>query len=286
MAMKAKTINEAQIGRIARRIERAVDAGEAAPGLEDLATKAGLSRYQLLREFKRVLGVTPKEYAAARRLERFRGELVKGGSVTDAVYAAGFGSSSRAYERTSRDFGLTPSKFKEKGAAEVIHYTTVASPVGRMLVAATARGVCSIQFGAKDTELVAGLHDGFARAELVRAPEDAALAEAISGILAQMSEHPRALRLPLDLRATAFQQRVWRALMEIPRGETRSYGEVARAIRKPSAVRAVARAIATNPVAVVVPCHRVIGADGTLTGYRWGVERKAKLLKMERLAAS
>jgi AraC family transcriptional regulator of adaptative response/methylated-DNA-[protein]-cysteine methyltransferase len=279
-------LSETAIQRVAHRIARAVDAGEAAPRLDALAQDAGVSRFQLLREFRRVVGVTPKDYATARRMERFRGELTKGGSVTEAVYAAGFGSSSRAYEKTSREMGLKPSDYKRGGAAELIHYTTVRSPLGRMLVAATSRGVCSIRFGTNDAGLAAELRSEFVRAEIVRANDDAALAEAVAGILAQMSEHPRALALPLDLRATAFQQRVWRALMAIPRGETRSYGDVARSIRRPRAVRAVARAIATNPVAVVVPCHRVIGADGRLTGYRWGLERKAKLLRFEGVAAA
>jgi AraC family transcriptional regulator of adaptative response/methylated-DNA-[protein]-cysteine methyltransferase len=272
-----QTIAE-KIAQVTQRIER----GEGDLSLATLASSVGMSPFALRRTFKRVLGVSPHAYATARKLERFRASLLKGADVTTATYDAGFNSSSRVYEKTAASFGLKPRAYVRGGAAEEIHYAVSGSPLGRMLVAATERGVCNIAFGDSAEELEAELRKSFRNAKITRTPATGALAEAIAGILAQMSEHPAALKLPLDLRATAFQQRVWQALMAIPRGETRSYADVARALGKPTACRAVARAIGSNPAAVAIPCHRVIGSDGSLTGYRWGVERKKKLLGMEK----
>ncbi len=204
--------------------------------------------------------------------------------ITDAIYEAGFGSSSRLYESSAESLGMTPRTMRAGGAGLVIRYTTAASPLGRMLVAATPAGICAIAFGRNDAELVADLRRRFDQAELAAARGNTGwLADAVAFVLSQTTEHPLAAAFPLDVRATAFQQRVWKALREIPRGETRSYSEIARHIGRPTAVRAVAAAIGANPVAVAVPCHRVIGQDGSLTGYRWGLERKRKLLAAESL---
>lgn len=264
------------------KITRRLDTGVGDLSLNALATRAGLSPFALQRAFKRILGVSPHQYATARKLERFRASLLKGKDVTTATYDAGFNSSSRVYEKTAAQFGMVPRAYAKAGAAQQIHFAIASSPLGKMLVAATERGVCSIAFGSSSAELENGLRKNFRNATITRTPASGALAEAIAGILSQLTEHPVALALPLDLRATAFQQRVWTALMQIPRGETRSYAEIARALDQPTAVRAVARAIATNPVALVVPCHRVIGSNGKLTGYRWGLELKERLLEMEK----
>jgi AraC family transcriptional regulator of adaptative response/methylated-DNA-[protein]-cysteine methyltransferase len=263
-------------------ITRRLDRGEGDLSLAALAKSAGMSPFALQRGFKRILGVSPHEYATARKLERFRASLLNGRDVTAATYDAGFNSSSRVYEKTAAQFGMTPRAYNKAGAAQEIHFATAKSPVGEMLVAVTERGVCSIAFGETAVGLEARLRTQFRNATITRTPATGALAEAIEFTLSQLTEHPAALYLPLDLRATAFQQRVWSALMEIPRGETRSYADIARVVERPKAVRAVARAIASNPVALAIPCHRVIGKDGGLTGYRWGVELKARLLEMEK----
>jgi AraC family transcriptional regulator of adaptative response/methylated-DNA-[protein]-cysteine methyltransferase len=245
-----------------------------------------------------VLGVRPGEYAKAARLERFKagvrpakkaaaaGTGAPKKKITDAIYEAGFGSSSRLYEKSGAALGMTPRVMREGGAGQRIRYTTAATPLGRMLVAATTVGVCAITFGRDDKELLADLRERFNKAELVPAKGPMSdpggwLAAAVAFVTSQLSEHPLAATFPLDVRATAFQQRVWKALQEIPRGETRSYSELALALGAPKASRAVASAIGSNPVAVVVPCHRVIAKDGGLAGYRWGIERKKKLLDAE-----
>jgi AraC family transcriptional regulator of adaptative response/methylated-DNA-[protein]-cysteine methyltransferase len=203
--------------------------------------------------------------------------------ITDAIYEAGFGSSSRLYEKSSAALGMTPRVMREGGAGLLIRYTTAASPLGRMLVATTDVGICSIAFGKDDKELVAGLREKFSKAQLVASKGNTGwLAEAVAFVTSQLGEHPLAATFPLDVRATAFQQRVWKALQAIPRGETRSYSEIALQLGVPKSSRAVGAAIGANPVAVVVPCHRVVGKDGSLTGYRWGVERKLKLLAAEK----
>jgi AraC family transcriptional regulator of adaptative response/methylated-DNA-[protein]-cysteine methyltransferase len=201
--------------------------------------------------------------------------------ITDAIYDAGFNASSRLYENATV-LGMKPRTLRAGAPGLAITWTTAATPLGCMLVAATAQGICAITFGANDAELLADLRSRFPRAELTRAKSASGwLAAAVAYIASQTTEHPLAAAFPLDVRATAFQHRVWKALQEIPRGTTRSYAEVAHKLGRPTAVRAVARAIATNPLAVVVPCHRVIGSDGSLTGYRWGLDRKKKLLTAE-----
>jgi AraC family transcriptional regulator of adaptative response/methylated-DNA-[protein]-cysteine methyltransferase len=207
--------------------------------------------------------------------------------ITDAIYDAGFGSSSRLYEGSAEALGMTPRVMRAGGAGLLIRYATAASPLGRMLVAATDVGVCAIAFGRDDAELVADLRGRFNRAQLVPAKGNTGwLADAVAFVASQTGEHPLAATFPLDVRATAFQQRVWKALRQIPRGQTRSYSELARELGQPTAARAVAAACGANPVAVAVPCHRVVGQDGSLTGYRWGVERKRKLLQAEAAIAT
>jgi AraC family transcriptional regulator of adaptative response/methylated-DNA-[protein]-cysteine methyltransferase len=272
--------------------------------LADVAKATGVGRLTILRGFKRVLGVSPGEFAKAQRVAKFKDkvrspkvEAAKNGAsknraesngappvrITDAIYEAGFGSSSRLYEKSAATLGMQPRVMRAGGAGLLIRYTTAASPLGRMLVAATDVGVCSILFGKDDVELEAELRERFSKAQLVPAKGNTGwLAEGVAYVASQLSEHPMAAKFPLDVRATAFQQRVWKALQQIPRGETRSYSQIAQELGVPKASRAVGAAIGANPVAVVVPCHRVIGKDGSLTGYRWGVERKRKLLDAER----
>ena len=256
--------------------------------LEDVAKATGVGRLTILRGFKRVLGVSPGQYAKEQRLARFKEKVReprKGAvapRITDAIYDAGFGSSSRLYEKSGAALGMTPRTMREGGAGLVIRYCTAASPLGRMLVAATDVGVCSIAFGKDDAELVAELRGRFSKAQLVPAKGNTGwLADGVAFVTSQLSEHPLAATFPLDVRATAFQQRVWKALQEIPRGETRSYAEIARSMGRPTAARAVGTAIGSNPVAVAVPCHRAIHSDGSIAGYHWGVERKKKLLDAE-----
>jgi AraC family transcriptional regulator, regulatory protein of adaptative response / methylated-DNA-[protein]-cysteine methyltransferase len=255
--------------------------------LADVAKATGVGRLTILRGFKRVLGVSPGQYAKEARLERFKNKVrePKTGKapITDAIYEAGYGSSSRLYEKSSAALGMTPRVMREGGAGLLIRYTTAASPLGRMLVATTDVGICSIAFGKDDKELVAGLREKFSKAQLVAAKGNTGwLAEAVAFVTSQLGEHPLAATFPLDVRATAFQQRVWKALQAIPRGETRSYSELALQLGAPTASRAVAAACGANPVAVAVPCHRVVGKNGSLTGYRWGVERKRRLLEAEK----
>ena len=255
--------------------------------LDALADAAGVGKFAVLRGFKRVLGVTPGEFAREQRKERFRERVqarnasrVSKSPVTDAVYEAGFGSSSRLYEGVDAMLGMSPTAMKEGGAGETIRYAMADSPLGRVLVGATERGLCAVLFADDDAEAAVDLRERFPQAVLRR--DDKELREAVEFVLGRMKESSSAAAMPFHARATAFQQRVWRALSEIPRGETRTYAEIAAEIGSPAAVRAVGTACGANPLAVVVPCHRVMGADGKITGYRWGVERKRRLLEMER----
>jgi len=241
------------------------------------------SPFHLQRRFKAVLGITPRAYADSCRLRMLKRNLQAGDSVTRAMYDAGYGSSSRLYERTASQLGMTPDKYRRGAIAAAIRYTCADSPLGRMLVAATERGICAIQFARSDGELLQGLKREFPFA--VRKPDDGGLKSWVEALLRHMRGRDLDSSLPLDIRATAFQRRVWTYLQSIPFGATRSYGEVAKAIGRPTAVRAVARACATNPVAVAIPCHRVVREDGGMGGYRWGIERKAALLKIEQAAA-
>ena len=248
------------------------------PSLARLARVAGASPWHLQRTFKRLLGVTPAEYAQARRSGRLKHEL-KRGPVTDAIYAAGFGSPSRVYEDAPGVLGMTPRAYRSGGRGEQIRFTTISTRLGAMLVAATDRGLCRVALGDDKSLLEQRLRDEFPAAELRKdpgglAPFTIALRQAAAG-------QPIHTALALDVRATAFQRRVWRALQAIPSGQTRTYTDIAREIGLPTSARAVARACATNPVALAVPCHRVVPVAGGTGGYRWGHERKEKLLKEE-----
>src|SRR5579871_4659088 len=249
------------------------------PSLAGLAARIGGSPYHLQRNFKRIVGVTPRAYADAIRLRKVKRTLRAGRDVTGAMLDAGYGSSRGFYERAGAQLGMAPSTYRRGGAGMTIAYATSDAPLGRLLVGATERGVCSVALGASDAELVAALRREFPAATIVSDRD--ALATWTDAIVAHLSGASRRLDLPLDIQATAFQWQVWQALTAIPRGETRTYAEVARAIGRPRAVRAVARACATNPVALAIPCHRVVASDGSVGGYRWGVARKKALLSRE-----
>ena len=271
---------DVQVEAIDRVAHYLTEHAEERTKLKDVAKATGLAPLTILRGFKRVLGVSPREYAKAQRVKKFKEKVREPKtSVTEAIYEAGFGSSSRLYEGSDATLGMTPTAMKAGGKGETIRYAVAETPLGEMIVGATARGICSVAFGDSADDLVRELGKAFPKAELKQM--DRELSYAVDAVVSAMGEHPKALGLPLDVRATAFQQRVWRALQEIPRGETRTYSEIAEAIGSPASVRAVAGACAANPVAVVVPCHRVVGKNGSLTGYRWGVERKRQLLQVE-----
>jgi len=254
--------------------------GDGHVSLATLARRLGGSPYHLQRNFKRIVGVTPREYAEACRLQRVRRRLREGDAVTAAVFDAGYGSSSRFYERAVPKLGMSPSAYRRGGAGLHVRYTIVDSTLGRLLVAGTDKGICSVAMSASDRTLEHALADEYPAAAIER--DDAGLAKwarAIEGLTSGRA--PRG-DLPIDVRATAFQWQVWKALTEIPRGQTRTYSQVAKAIGRPRAVRAVGHACATNPVAVVIPCHRVVPSAGGVGQYRWGPERKKKLLERER----
>ncbi len=247
--------------------------------LERLSEAFGQSPFHLQRTFKKALGITPRAYADSCRMGLLKRNLQSGRSVTHALYDAGYSSSSRLYERTASQLGMTPDKYRRGAIATTIRYTCADSPLGRMLVAATEKGICAIQFGESDAELAEGLKREFPFA--VRKRDDQTMRSWTEAVLRQMSGHKLNRSLPLDIRATAFQKRVWTHLQSLPFGTTQSYGEVAKAIGQPNAARAVARACASNRIAVAIPCHRVVREDGGMGGYRWGVERKRALLQME-----
>jgi AraC family transcriptional regulator of adaptative response/methylated-DNA-[protein]-cysteine methyltransferase len=242
------------------------------------------SPFHLQRRFKAALGITPREYADSCRLRLLKRNLQAGNNVTRAMYDAGYGASSRLYEKTASQLGMTPDKYRRGAIAATVRYAIADSPLGRVLVAATDKGVCAIQFARSDGELIEGLKREFPFA--VRKPDQDGLQAWVETLLSTMTGQESNAALPLDIRATAFQRRVWTYLQSIPFGMTRSYGQVAKAIGRPSASRAVARACATNPVAVAIPCHRVVREDGNISGYRWGVERKKALLELEQRGSS
>ncbi|MDQ6830638.1 MAG: bifunctional DNA-binding transcriptional regulator/O6-methylguanine-DNA methyltransferase Ada [Gemmatimonadota bacterium] len=262
---------------LCRFIERHVD--RVVP-LVELADQAHMSQHQVARLFKRVVGITPREYAETCRVSRFKAGLRDGDSITSATVDAGFSSSSRIYERTGTQLGMTPRAYGRGGAGTRIRYTVAQSRFGTLLVAATERGVCAVSLGESEATLLAALHAEFHAADLAR--DDEALHDWVADIAAHMDGGRSLLGVPLDVRATAFQRKVWRALQVIPYGVTRSYTDIAEQIGHPTAARAVARACATNPVSLVIPCHRVVRGDGSLGGYRWGLDRKRALLEHER----
>ncbi len=248
--------------------------------LGEAAAAVGVSPFQLQRAFGRLLGISPREFVAARRSGKFRGDLRGGRDVTRAIYDAGYGSTSRVYEQSPTGQDVTPAQYRRGAPGVAIAFATFASPLGRLLVAATPRGLCAVRLGDDDAALESDLRREFPRADVTR---DRGIVQAWAAPLVEhLAGHRPTLDLPLDIQATAFQWRVWRALQRIPYGETRTYADVARSIGRPSAVRAVARACATNPVALVIPCHRVVPKAGGPGGYRWGAERKQKLLRRER----
>jgi AraC family transcriptional regulator, regulatory protein of adaptative response / methylated-DNA-[protein]-cysteine methyltransferase len=258
---------------------RLIETADETPKLDELAKAVGLSPYHFHRLFKAVLGVTPKAYATAHRHNRVRDELGRSATVTQAIYGAGFNSNGRFYANSSEMLGMTPSQFRAGGAEAEIKFAIGQSSLGLVLIAASDKGVCAILFGDDPDGLARELNKQFPRARLVGS--DAAF-EALAAKVIRFVEDPRpGLDLPLDIRGTAFQHRVWQALRRIPAGSTASYAEIAKAIGAPKAVRAVARACATNRIAVAIPCHRVIGSDGSLTGYAGGIERKRALLAKE-----
>lgn len=268
--------------RMVLRVCQAIESHEEESNisLDALGAELGLSPHHLQRTFKRITGITPRQYAAAHRLKQFKSRIKDGKDVTTAMYDAGFGSSSRLYEQASERLGMTPATYRRKGKGMNINYTTVESHLGRMLVAATERGVCSVQFGERDADLEAALQAEYQSASIRR--DATHLSELVEGLLRHLSGAQPDIALPLDLQATAFQLRVWEELRRIPYGTTLSYGKVAVAIGHPTATRAVASACAKNPVALITPCHRVIRESGELGGYRWGLERKAQLLELEK----
>jgi AraC family transcriptional regulator of adaptative response/methylated-DNA-[protein]-cysteine methyltransferase len=267
--------------RVVIRARQLLDEAEGVMTLAELSKRVGVSPFHLQRLFKRATGLSPREYQSARRMQQVKRGLRKGDDVTTALYDAGFGSPSRLYEKSGQQLGMTPGTYRRRGAGITIQFAVVASPLGRMLVAATSRGLCAVRFGESATELERGLREEFGAAEIQR--NEAALQPYVGPLLASLRGENTTIDLPLDVRATAFQKKVWDELRRIPRGETRSYSEVAHAIGDDKSVRAVARACASNPVAIAVPCHRVVRSDGDISGYRWGVERKKKLLEQERL---
>jgi AraC family transcriptional regulator of adaptative response/methylated-DNA-[protein]-cysteine methyltransferase len=259
-----------------------IETAETMPSLAALAERAGYARHHFLRLFRDVTGLTPRSYAEGVRARRLQAALAAGERVAEAVAGAGFGSESRVYEDTARHLGMTPGAARRGGQGETIRIAHAGSAMGPLLVGATEAGICFIGFAEPPAALEGDLRARFPKARFE--PADAALAAMVAEVAGFIAEPAAALALPLDLRGTAFQRRVWEALRAIPLGETRTYAGLAAEIGNPAAVRAVARACARNPVSLAVPCHRVIGADGDLTGYRWGVPRKAALLAGEKRA--
>ena len=257
---------------------------EGALSLALLGEILGVSPHHLQRTFKRIMGVTPHQYMRASRVKQFKARIKQGADVTRAIYDAGYGSSSRLYEKATDHLGMTPATYRRGGRGMNIRYAIVDSHLGRMLVAATERGVCAVSFGDSDASLEAALTAEYPAAEIHR--DEAGFTRWVSLLLKHLGGEQTRVDLPLDLQATAFQLRIWQELRAIPYGSTRSYAEVAAAIGQPAATRAVARACATNPVALATPCHRVIRGDGNLGGYRWGLERKQALLARERKRAA
>lgn len=257
---------------------------EGAPSLEELGRALGVSPHHLQRTFKAATGITPRQYAAAHRLRQFKAKMKEGEAVSGAMYGAGYGSSSRLYEKAAEQLGMTPAVYGRGGAGLSIGYATAECRLGRVLVAATERGVCAVTFGEDEEGLAAALAAEYPAAAIARDEEGAA--GWLSSVLRHVEGAEPRLELPLDLRATAFRLRVWEELRRIPYGATRSYKQVAEAIGQPTASRAVASACASNPVALVTPCHRVVRGDGDPGGYRWGMERKRALLEQEQRRAS
>ena len=269
--------------QMAQEVCRLIDENDGEPiTLSTLSARLGVSSFHLQRTFKSVMGITPKDYAETSRVNRFKQGVRKGEGITNAIYDAGFGSSSRLYEGASAHLGMTPATYGKGGRGALINYAIVETPLGRLLVAATNKGVCSVMLGDSEAALKADLLQEFPAAEIRE--DEKPLRSSLRAIVEHLKNKSPHIDLPLDIQATAFQRQVWEQLRAIPYGETHSYSEVAKAIGQQKAVRAVARACATNPVALVIPCHRVVREDKSLGGYRWGLERKKKLLEREKAA--
>lgn len=268
---------------VASAVKYLAQSDEEGLRLSHVARQLHTTSARLRRAVRQVTGLTPRDLAEALRLRRFKNLLRAGRNITEALYETGYGSSSRVYERSNAQLGMTPATYQKGGKGMKIEYTIAKSPVGRVLVAATERGVSAVYLGDAQSRLVAELKEEYPRAEI--SPAGDISQRWVREIVQRIEGKPSQEELPLDLQATAFQRRVWQELQRIPRGSTRTYSQVARAVGKPKAVRAVAHACATNPVSVVVPCHRVVREDGSLAGYRWGLMRKEQLLATERAAA-
>ncbi|HEX7814416.1 methylated-DNA--[protein]-cysteine S-methyltransferase [Dyella sp.] len=283
------TARQAQTDQALERARHLIERAEEAPSLQTLAGAVSLSPTYLQRAFRRRYGVSPAEYHRARRFNQLKASLREGASVTDAVYEAGFGSGSRVYEHSDRLFGMTPASYRAGGAGADIRYTTTTTPLGQLLVATTSRGICSVTLGGTDEELQQRLADEFPQASRERV--DAGREEWLDAVIARIANelgwrHEAAPALPpLDVAATAFQWRVWEALTRIPEGQTKSYGELARELGLPGGARAIGRACGSNRLALIVPCHRIVREDGSLGGWRWGVDRKRDLLAHEQRRA-
>ncbi len=274
-----QTTARAQQSALVAAACRRIEASDTPPSLDVLARDAGLSTYHFHRLFKSVTGLTPKAYADAHRARKLRAQLGRGSSVTEAIYDAGFNASSRFYEASDRVLGMTASRYRAGGAQTTIRFAVGECSLGSILVAQSDRGICAILMGDDPDALVRDLQDTFPKAELIGG--DAGFEDLVAKVVGLIEAPSLGLDLPLDVRGTAFQERVWQALREVPPGSTTSYAEIAERIGSPKAVRAVAQACAANHIAVAIPCHRVIRRDGNTSGYRWGVERKRALLERE-----
>ena len=263
------------------KICRLIEENDDEPiSLDMLAAELAISPSHLQRTFKKATGISPAEFAQSRRINKFKTNVKESGDVTTAMYGAGFNSSSRLYEKAAEEFGMTPATYARGGKGAAISYATTVCALGHLLVAATEKGICAVSLGDTEAELEESLLTEFSEAEIKR--DDFGLKNYLEEIARHLDGNDMRLDLPFDVRATAFQRRVWQELKKIPLGETRSYKQIAEQIGNVKSVRAVARACATNPVAVLTPCHRVVGADGNLSGYAWGIERKKKLLENEK----
>lgn len=287
--MRAKSVSH-NCDPLTRARELLDASGDALLRLTDIAHHVGLSASHLQRAFRKRFGVSPSEYAQALRVQRLKSALRKQPRVTDAIFDAGFGSGSRVYEKTGQLLGMTPARYQRGGAGVAIRYTTVDIPIGRVLVAASERGICAVTLGNSDATLLKDLRAEFPDAQITRVDDgrDEWLAAMIAQVNIELGLSDKSVGQlpPMDIDATAFQWRVWQALQRIPAGQTRSYSDIASAIGAPKSVRAVANACGRNRLAIVVPCHRVIRSDGSLGGYRWGIQRKRRMLSCEAELAS
>lgn len=279
--MNSTLTNSAMADLIAQICQHIEQVHPVSVTLQELGETFHLSPYHLQRTFKQITGVSPRQYADNLRVKNFKSQVRAGQRITDAIYDVGFGSSSRLYEKSDEHLGMTPSTYQKGGEGITLFYSVVTCPLGQLLVAVTDRGICKISLGDTADELIALMNTEFAKAERIR--DDEGVGYWVEKIIAYLEGWQPHLGLPLDIRATAFQMKVWQQLQKIPVGETRTYSDIADAIGQPTASRAVANACANNPVALVIPCHRIIRKDKSLGGYRWGIDRKEALLQQEQL---